>query len=209
MNQGEVYVTDSLDSKAQQILEQGGNVLITAAGKISYGKEVVQYFTPVFWNTSWFKMRPPHTTGILVNDKHPLFRNFPTEFHSNLQWWELLNKAQVMQFTEFPDHFQPLIQSIDTWFVSRKIGMLFEANVLKGKLMMTSMDLTSRLDQRVVARQMYKSVLDYMNSDHFRPTEQVDIEIIRNLFIKKAPKIDSFTKDSPDELKPVKGNKGI
>jgi hypothetical protein len=33
MNQGEVYVTDSLDSKAQQILEQGGNVLITAAGK--------------------------------------------------------------------------------------------------------------------------------------------------------------------------------
>lgn len=209
MNQGEVYVTDSLDSKAQQILEQGGNVLITAAGKISYGKEVVQYFTPVFWNTSWFKMRPPHTTGILVNDKHPLFRNFPTEFHSNLQWWELLNKAQVMQFTEFPDHFQPLIQSIDTWFVSRKIGMLFEANVLKGKLMMTSMDLTSRLDQRVVARQMYKSVLDYMNSDSFRPAEQVDIEIIRNLFIKKAPKIDSFTKDSPDELKPVKGNKGI
>lgn len=87
--------------------------------------------------------------------------------------------------------------------------MLFEANVLKGKLMMTSMDLTSRLDQRVVARQMYKSVLDYMNSDNFRPAEQVDIEIIRNLFIKKAPKIDSFTKDSPDELKPVKGNKGI
>jgi hypothetical protein len=48
-----------------------------------------------------------------------------------------------------------------------------------------------------------------MNSDNFRPAEQVDIEIIRNLFIKKAPKIDSFTKDSPDELKPVKGNKGI
>ena len=54
---------------------------------------------------------------------------------------------------------------------------------------MTSMDLTSRLDQRVVARQMYKSVLDYMNSDNFRPAEQVDIEIIRNLFIKKRLKL--------------------
>ena len=63
--------------------------------------------------------------------------------------------------------------------------------------MMTSMDLTSRLDQRVVARQMYKSVLDYMNSDHFRPTEQVDIEIIRNLFIKKRLKLTLLQKIHP------------
>ena len=47
-------------------------------------------------------MRPPHTTGIFLNEYHPLFREFPTEYHSNLQWWELLNKAQVMQFTGFP-----------------------------------------------------------------------------------------------------------
>ena len=71
-----------------------------AAGKIQYGKEVKQYFTPVFWNTSWFKMRPPHTTGIFLNEYHPLFREFPTEYHSNLQWWELLNKAQVMQLPD-------------------------------------------------------------------------------------------------------------
>ena len=55
--------------------------MITAAGKIQYGKEVKQYFTPVFWNTSWFKMRPPHTTGIFLNEYHPLFREFPTEYH--------------------------------------------------------------------------------------------------------------------------------
>lgn len=209
ITQGEVYITDTLDAKAQETLRTGGNVLITAAGKISYGKDVVQYFTPVFWNTSWFKMRPPHTTGIWVNNYHPLFKNFPTEYHSNLQWWELLNNAQVMQFSEFPDSFQPLVQSIDTWFISRKIGMLFEVNVEKGKLMMTSMDVTNNLENRIVARQLYKAILDYMNSDQFRPQERIELQQVGNLFTKVAPKVDSYTKDSPDELKPKKGDKGI
>lgn len=199
---GSVYTTDTLDVKALEILQKGGNVLITAAGKVSYGKEVVQQFTPVFWNTSWFKMRPPHTTGILVNPKHPLFRHFPTEYHSNLQWWELLNRAQVMQFTGFPEAFQPTIQSIDTWFISRKIGMLFEANVLNGKVIMTTMDITTDPDQRIVARQMHKAILHYMNSDQFRPLFTVTPQQIGDLFTKTAGAVKSYTNESPDELKP-------
>lgn len=198
---GDVYTTDTLDEQAISVLEQGGNVLITAAGKVSYGKEVVQHFTPVFWNTSWFKMRPPHTTGIFLNEYHPLFKEFPTEYHSNLQWWELLNKAQVMQFTDFPDDFQPIVQNIDTWFISRKIGVLFEANVLSGKLMMTSMDITSQLEKRVAARQLHKAILDYMNSDNFRPSTIVPVERVQELFTKVAGNVKSYTKDSPDELK--------
>ena len=200
--EGDVYITDTLDERAISVLKQEGKVLITAAGKVSYGKEVVQYFTPVFWNTSWFKMRPPHTTGIFLNEYHPLFKEFPTEYHSNLQWWELLNKAQVMQFTNFPDNFQPIVQSIDTWFISRKLGVLFEANVLNGKLMMTSMDITSQPEKRVVARQMYKAILDYMNSDSFRPSATVSLEQVQELFTKVAGNVKSYTKDSPDELKP-------
>lgn len=199
--EGNVYTTDSLDEKAMSVLKEGGNVLITAAGKIQYGKEVVQYFTPVFWNTSWFKMRPPHTTGIYLNEYHPLFREFPTEFHSNLQWWELLNRTQVMQFTSFPADFQPTIQSIDTWFISRKIGVLFEAKVLSGKLIMTTMDITSQPDKRVVARQMRKTILDYMNSDAFRPTIVVAPQQVQELFTKVAGDVKTYTKDTPDELK--------
>jgi hypothetical protein len=199
---GDVYKTDTLDAKAIETLRNGGKVLITAAGKVEYGKEVVQQFTPVFWNTSWFKMRPPHTTGILVNPNHPLFKEFPTDYHSNLQWWELLNRAQVMQFTDFPAEFEPTVQSIDTWFVSRKIGMLFEANVLNGKLIMTTMDIDSDPDNRIVARQMQKAIFDYMNSDAFRPTVTVDQERISDLFTKTAGKVKSYTNGSPDELKP-------
>jgi len=198
----DIFITDSLDAQAQKILAKGGKVLICAAGKVTYGKEVVQQFTPVFWNTSWFKMRPPHTTGIYVENTHSIFELFPTEYHSNMQWWELVNRGQVMQFTDFPKDFQPLVQSIDTWFVSRKIGMLFEANVGKGKLVMTTMDITNNLDKRIAARQMRTSILSYMKSDKFIPKWDIDQQRIADLFTKIAGEVNMHTNDSPDELKP-------
>lgn len=204
--EGDVYVTDSLDAQAQKLLKKGKKVLICAAGKVTYGKEVVQQFTPVFWNTSWFKMRPPHTTGIFVEQAHSIFELFPTDYHSDLQWWELVNRAQVMQFTDFPRDFQPLVQSIDTWFVSRKIGMLFEANVGKGKLVMTTMDITRDLDNRIVARQMKESILNYMHGNKFQPEWTIDEARISDLFTKVAGEVNMFTKDSPDELKPSLDN---
>ena len=198
----DIYITDSLDAKAQKVLKKGGKVLICAAGKVTYGREVKQQFLPVFWNTSWFKMRPPHTTGLFIEHKHPVFSCFPTDYHSDLQWWELANKAQVMQFTDFPKDFQPLVQSIDTWFVSRKIGMLFEANVGKGKLIMTTMDISSDLDKRLAARQMRQSILRYMASDSFQPQWTIDKQCIADLFTKVAGEVNMYTNDSPDELKP-------
>jgi len=75
--------------------------------------------------------------------------------------------------------------------------------------MMTSMDITSNLDKRIVARQMNKAILDYMNSDNFRPQTEVSLETIKDLYTKVAKKVDTYTKDSPDELKPKKGDKGL
>lgn len=197
----DVYITDSLDAQAEKLLSEGGKVLITAAGKIKYGKDIVQQFTPVFWNTSWFKMRPPHTTGLYIENSHPLFRNFPTDYHSDMQWWDLVNRKQVMQFTEFPANFQPIVQSIDTWFLSRKIGMLFEANIGKGRLMMTTMPMNATENYPVIA-QMRKAILEYMQSDAFRPQYTVALQQVKDLFIKEAPKVNMYTNDSPDELKP-------
>lgn len=197
-----IYITDTLDDRALKTLQAGGKVLIAAPGKINYGKDIVQHYLPVFWNTSWFKMRPPHTTGAYIAKEHPVFRDFPTDDFSNLNWWELLNNAQVMLLTDFPKGFHPIVQSIDTWFISRKAGMLMEANVLNGKVVMTSMDISSDLDNRVVARQLRRSIINYMKSPDFRPVYTVDPKCISDLFTKTAPPVDMFTKDSPDELKP-------
>ena len=148
-------------------------------------------------------MRPPHTTGAYINTAHPLFKyGFPTDDWSNLNWWELLNKAQVMNLMELPKDYQSPIQPIDTWHVSRKLGMVVEASVLKGKLLMTTMDISSDLEHRIVARQMRKAILDYMQSRDFNPSLVLDVQTIHDFYTKQAPKVSMFTKDSPDELKP-------
>ena len=199
----QIHIADTLDAEALQVLEKGGKVLLTAAGKVRLGSDVVQHYLPVFWNTSWFKMRPPHTTGAYIDKTHPLFKyDFPTDDWGNLNWWELLNKAQVMNLMEFPKDYQSPIQPIDTWHVSRKLGMLVEASVLKGKLLMTTMDVSSDLEHRVVARQMRLAILSYMESDDFHPSTVLQPQVITDLFTKQGPQVNMFTNESPDELKP-------
>ena len=196
-----IYITDTYDEKAQQTLNSGGKVLILASGKISYGKDVVQYYQPAFWNTSWFKMRPPHTTGVFIRHYHPVFRHFETESWGNLQWWELINRSQTMLLTDFPAGFEPIVQPVDTWFINRKLGSLIEARVGEGKLMVTTLDLQNNLTNRPVAAQLYYSLLSYMQSGKFRPEVEVKSEQILDLFRKTAPPVSFFTKSSPDELR--------
>lgn len=198
----DIYLTDTLDAKAIATLRQGGKVLITAAGKVRYGNDVKQQYLPVFWNTSWFKMRPPHTTGAHIDADHPLFSLFPTDHWANLNWWELLNRAQVMNLSELPANYQSPIQPIDTWHVSRKLGMVVEAQVLGGRLLMTTMDITSNLDRRPVARQMRKAIISYMQSEKFHPSLKLDPSVIGDFFTKTATPVNMYTHDSPDELKP-------
>jgi hypothetical protein len=150
-------------------------------------------------------MRPPHTLGFVCNPAHPVFNSFPTEDHSNYQWRELVNDAQVMNIETFPTTVKPLLQNIDTWFLNRRLSMLMEVRVGKGRLMITSLDLTNDLSHRIVAQQLRYSLLKYMQSSAFNPSEKVPLETVQALFIPQATKgINMYTKDSPDELKPKK-----
>lgn len=196
-----IYIATTLDSTAIATLERGGKVLLTAAGKIAMGSDVKQAYLPVFWNTSWFKMRPPHTTGATIDAQHPLFRNFPTDDWGNLNWWELLNGAKVVNMGEFPKEYMSPIQPIDTWHISRKLGMLVEANVLRGKLILTTMDIDSDLEHRLVARQMRAAIIAYMRSKEFRPTISLTPDFVKDLYVRQAPRVDMFTSDAPDEIK--------
>ena len=197
-----LFITASVDSALEQ-LKGGRDVLLCAGGRIRYGADVVHRFLPVFWNTSWFKMKPPHTTGAYIQKNHPIFRLFPTDEWQDLQWWELTNRAQCINLAEFPASYMPIVQPIDTWHLSRRLAMLLEARVLSGRLILTTFDLTSDLDHRIVARQLRSSIISYMLSSDFQPELNLTADALRNLFIHDAPAVNMFTNDSPDELKPV------
>ena len=199
----DITISSALDDQTKEVLQKGGSVLLLCAGKVQNGRDVVQYFRPVFWNTSWFQMRPPHTLGILCNPEHPALADFPTDFYSNLQWWEILHKQQVMNLDDFPSEFRPIVQPVDTWFLNRRLGLIFEANVSNGKLLVCSADLETNPDERIAARQLLTSLKKYMTSEKFQPEFNVDIVTIEDLFTNKERKqLDFHTSDTPDDLKP-------
>ncbi|WP_321287605.1 sugar-binding domain-containing protein [uncultured Sunxiuqinia sp.] len=203
-----IYYTNKLDDQARMILENGGKVFLDASGEIENGKDVKAYFTPVFWNTSWFKMRPPHTLGILVENDHPAFADFPTDFHSDYQWWEILNGQQVINIDAFPVDFKPLVQPIDTWFLNRRLAQLFEARVGNGKLMVSSLNHENMKEAGSASAQLLYSISKYMNSDQFKPVSKLDYEVVHELFEKKEREtVNLYTRSGPDELKPDKVKK--
>ncbi len=125
-------------------------------------------FSPVFWNTAWTNWQPPHTLGVLCDPAHPALRGFPTEPHSNWQWWEVQHGAQPFILTPFSG-LKPIVQVIDDWFTNRKLGYVFEAKVGKGLLLAAAVDLESADDKHPVLRQLKAALLGYMAGGDFQP----------------------------------------
>ncbi|UCE99504.1 MAG: hypothetical protein JSV82_00065 [Planctomycetota bacterium] len=180
----DILIADKLNRKVRKKLKKGGKVmLIPAPDTVSpdkYGK-VPPGFTTIFWNTQFTARQEPHTLGILCNPEHPALAEFPTEFHSNWQWWYLVTKSQIMILNNLPIELRPIVQVIDDWNTNRKLGLIFEAKVAKGKLLVCSIDLQGNLDKCPVARQMLHSLLAYMQSDYFDPKLQSEITEIEKL----------------------------
>jgi len=180
---GKVLITEKLDKSAEEVLKQGGSVLLLTHGEVAAkkGAQVAIGFSSIFWNTAWTKNQPPHTLGILCNPEHPLFSGFPTEFHSNWQWWDPVAHSQAMILDGFPAELKPLIQPIDTWFENRRLALAFEVKTEGGKLMVCSIELKENLSERPVSGQLLASIIKYMNSNSFNPEIKVEMDKIEDL----------------------------
>jgi hypothetical protein len=178
-----IIIAERLDDQVIKALDAGKNVLLMPPLE-EIDSDIPTGFTTIFWNTQWTRNQPPHTLGILCNPKHFALSEFPTEFHSNWQWWDLVTKSKFMILDEFEPKFRPIVQVIDDWNTNRKLGLVFEARVGRGKLLVCSIDLRSNRDKRPAARQMFYSLLKYMESGRFAPRHSAEIELIHSLFRK-------------------------
>ena len=94
-----------------------------------------------------------------------------------------------MILDKLPVDVQPIIQPIDDWNECRKLGLLFEAKIGRGKLLVCSVDLTNKLEKRPVVRQLRNSLINYMNSTEFDPAVMVNAETVKNLLISEEEMI--------------------
>ncbi|MGD9557731.1 MAG: sugar-binding domain-containing protein [Mangrovibacterium sp.] len=173
---GKVLVTTSFD-EAEKALTEGRKVLLAPAPERLAGLE--GKFVPVFWSPVHFPEQPG-TMGLLVDPGHPVFKLFPTEFHSNWQWWNLCKQSKTLDINGL--NVIPLVRVIDNFYKNRNLTNLFEVKAGEGKLLFSSMNLLDRSPENM---QLLKSMIRYMESDDFDPKTTVPVELLKRRFEKR------------------------
>ncbi len=181
----DILVVSTLNKEAIETLDKGGKVLLTPPkGSIPEGKggEVAVGFSSIFWNTAWTNGQKPHTLGILCDPEHPALADFPTEYHSNWQWWDAMSHSNAISLEGFSVKPEPIVRIIDDWVTNRNLALIFEAKAGNGKLLVTGIDLQSEAGNRPEARQLLYSLKKYMEGEQFSPLTEIPISEIKSLF---------------------------
>lgn len=160
-NNEEIFITQQLDAKALETLDKGGKVLLTlkkGSLKPEKGGAVQIGFSSIFWNTAWTNSQPPVTLGVLCNPKHPALKEFPTQYHSNWQWWDATSHSNAILLDSVAKGLQPIVRVIDDWVTARPLGLIFECKTGNGKLLVSGIDLLTDQDKRPEAKQLLYSL---------------------------------------------------
>lgn len=181
----EIMLSQTLNAQAIATLNQGGKVLLSlkkGSVKPEMGGDIKSGFSTIFWNTAWTSGQAPTTMGILCDPKHPALAEFPSQYHSNWQWWDAMTHSSVIKLNVVAKDLKPIVRVIDDWVTARPLGLVFECKVGKGKLLVSAIDLLTDQDKRPEARQLRYSLEKYMTGAQFNPGNTVDLEKIRQLY---------------------------
>ena len=188
----DICVTDDLDAHLKYLTE-GGKVLWFPSKDKHKDQTVGGLFQTDYWYYRMFRTicenldRPvsPGTLGILTDPGHPALADFPTEFHTNWQWFPIIKQSYPMILDRLSDDYRPIVQVIDNVERNHKLGLLFEFKVGNGKLLVCMSDLKAVQD-KPEARQFYRSILEYMESSAFAPSYSLSAKDLQDLFTAKV-----------------------
>ena len=167
-----VIISDKLDDETVEALDNGKKVLLVANNLGTEESSVKAGFYPLYWSLTFFPGQGKTSIG-LFKDKHPAFNEFPTSSHSNWQWETISKDAKGFILNDLPVAYKPIAQTVDDFHRNNKVGSIFELKVGKGKLLVCGYDLKN--EDLPVARQLKKSLVNYVNSDSFDPETGVAI----------------------------------
>lgn len=174
-----VYETRTFDEKAIEVLKNGGIVYFSPDSTVdAIPSSIKCQFSPDFWCADMFKEQEG-SMGQLIDNKHPVFKDFPTDSYSQWQWWPMANQRAFIM----PQYITSIITEMDSYMYLRPMSMLFEAKCLKGKVLASSMGLHNLL-AHPEARALLLNIYRYLSSDEFEPEQEIDISFIQKIMLK-------------------------
>lgn len=175
----DVEIFQTADAAFYQALQDGKRVLLLPV-RDDVASPLAAQFTPVFWNPVMFPNQPG-TMGAMIDACHPVFADFPTSDWTDWQWWELLHGSFAMNLDALPAKVEMPFRFVDKFNRNALSVAIFEARVGNGRLLVCTLDISSDLDSRIVARQLRRSILNYMAGDKFNPRDELNASELQTL----------------------------
>ncbi|PXX51992.1 hypothetical protein DFR60_10877 [Hungatella effluvii] len=171
-----IYETRVFDQKTEAVLKKGGKVyLAPPSSKENLPFSIQAQFTTDFWSVGTFSVQEGGM-GQLIDADHPLFANFPTETHTNWQWWPMASQRAII----FKEPVKAMITEMDSYAYMRPMAQLLECRCGNGSLILSSMGLQD-LQQYPEARALLGAIYQYMDSELFKPEQELEAAMIREL----------------------------
>ena len=166
-----VYETRAFDMKTREILQNGGRVYLSPdADKESLPNSIKTQFTTDFWSVGTFADQEGGM-GQLIDTEHPIFKEFPADFHTDWQWWIMATKRAVI----LPHPMKTIITEMDSYAFLRPMAQMIEFRCLKGKVLLSTMEL-HKSQQYPEVRALQASIYTYLSGENFEPAEEITEE---------------------------------
>ena len=174
-----VYECRTLDSRALQVLHQGGRVFLAPdSTQEALPHSICGQFSTDFWSVGTFPAQAGGM-GLLIDAAHPVFASFPTDAHTDFQWWPMASRRAVI-LPEALQSLRPIVTLMDSYAYLRPMAQLFECRCGGGRLLFSSLGL-HHLTQYPEARALLGSIYHYMGSEAFAPGQEAPVGAVREI----------------------------
>ena len=166
--------------------EKAGKKVLFFGDHIRKEKAVTGTYCTDFWCYPMFasisdsvgKPKPIGTMGMYVNEEHEALKLFESDSYTTPQWWKIITNTQLAVLDD--TDITPIVWMIDNFDRNHKIGVLFEARVGNGNVLVCQANLMQ--GKSLEEKWLYHSLLTYIRSNQFQPQAVLTFKEIEELY---------------------------
>jgi len=180
--QTKLVVADVVDQPLADYIKRGGKCLLFTWGAVIEQDKIYYKGMPNFY--TYFRALPwnagPGNAGSVITP-HPALAGFPCEELCDLQFVWAIRGVIPMNFEPLRQYgVKPIIRMIDFYKNNANNAHLLEFRVGTGRVLATSLNILTNLNQKLDVRNLTASLMRYAESENFAPSAQVpEAEFVR------------------------------
>lgn len=112
---------------------------------------------------------PVGTMGLLIDAGHPALKGFACEEYTTAQWYQIVmhSRPMILDSTEETKDIRPIVRMMDNFERNHNLGLIYEVARGSGKMLVCHADLLTLKEEYPEAACLYRSLVDYVQSEAF------------------------------------------